>query len=220
MLPARRPRPAGRRLKTPRPPQPPSDDGTLRLAACDIAACEAMCCHDGVHLDEGEERRLHALVGRTPALRARLPAEYVVDAWSDGERVGRKTAVRPHEYRNPAWPAHFPRTRCVFADEAGMCELQKLGLARRQHPWRYKPFTCWMFPLGIDAETGALVQPDIDPAEDPAREPGYPGFVSQMPCGRHDPAGEPWYLALAGELMHYGTVRGLPENGSIAEDAG
>ena len=193
-------------------------DNALRLKACDISRCEAMCCHDGVHLDEGEERRLRALVEHTPALRARLPAEYVVDAWIEGEYAGRKTAVRAHDYRNPAWPAHFPRTRCVFADEAGMCELQKLGLARRQHPWRYKPFTCWMFPLGLDAETGAVEQPEVDAADDPSAGPGYPGFVSVMPCGRHDPQGEPWWQVLSGELARYAEVGGLPGHGSVASD--
>lgn len=194
-----------------------SDDRTLRLKSCDIAACEAMCCHDGVYLDEGEEVRLRALVDRTPALRAKLPADYIVDAWSDGERVGRKTAVRPHAYRNPAWPAHFPRTRCVFADEAGLCELQKLGHARSQHRWHYKPFTCWMFPLGLDDETGALVPPDVDPADDPQAEPGCPGFESVTPCGRHDPQGLPWWQALADELAHYDEVRTLPDFGSVGE---
>jgi hypothetical protein len=189
----------------------------LRLKYCDVSACEAMCCHDGVYLDGGEEQRLRALVERNPALRAKLPAEYVVDAIKDGELVGRKTAVRPHEYRNPQWPAHFPRTRCVFADQAGMCELQKLGLERHGKPWRYKPFTCWMFPLGLDADTEALVQPDPDPEEDPQNEPGYPGFESVTPCGRHDPEGEPWYQVLAGELAHYEAVRRLPEYGSIAQ---
>jgi len=190
----------------------------LRLKLCDLSACEAMCCHDGVYLDEGEERRLRALVERTPALRAKLPTEYVVDAVLDGEIVGRKTAVRLHEYRNPQWPAHFPRTRCVFADEAGLCELQKLGLERHSHAWHYKPFTCWMFPLGIDVDTGAVVQPEPMLHEGLQPESGDLGFESVTPCGRHDPQGEPWYLTLAGELAHYDAVRELPDYGSIAED--
>lgn len=190
----------------------------LRLKLCDVSACEAMCCHDGVYLDEGEERRLRALVERTPALRAKLPAEYVVDAALDGEIVGRKTAVRPHDYRNPHWPAHFPRTRCVFADEVGLCELQKLGLERKAKPWHYKPFTCWMFPLGIDVDTGAVVQPEPLLHEGLQPESGDLGFESVTPCGRHDPQGEPWYLTLASELTHYDAVRELPDYGSIADD--
>lgn len=188
----------------------------LRLKVCEIGQCEAMCCHDGVYLSEAEEARLQRLVEGTPELRARLPAEFIVDGWWYGRKLGRKTATRPHAYRNPAYPAHFPRTRCVFADEAGWCELQKLGLRRQQHPWRYKPFTCWMFPL--DATDGEAVPPSADPAEDPYNVRGYPGYVSVVPCGRHDPDGLPWRQALAAELANFEQVKHLPECGSLAED--
>src|SRR5579863_8288404 len=141
----------------------------LSLKPCDIAKCEAMCCHDGVYLSAIEERRLRQIVDGTPELRRRLPAEYVIDGWWNGRLLGRKTATRPHAYRNPDWPAHFPRTRCVFADEAGLCELQKLGLQRKHHPWRYKPFTCWMFPL--DEADGKPLPPSPEPTQDPYRAP-------------------------------------------------
>jgi hypothetical protein len=189
----------------------------LLLKTCNIAECGAMCCHDGVYLSEVEEQRLRQLVDSTPELRARLPAEYVIDGWWNGEHLGRKTATRLHEYRNPAWPAHFPRTRCVFAGEAGLCELQKLGLQRRQHPWRYKPFTCWMFPL--DEVDGKALPPSPDPTRDPYRTADYPGFVSAVPCGRHDAAGEPWQRALAHELRHFEAVKALAEFGSLAQSA-
>jgi hypothetical protein len=185
----------------------------LRLKSCNVAECEAMCCHDGVYLSAGEEQRLKQLVDSTPQLRARLPVHYVIDGSWNGRHLGRKTATRPHAYRNPDWPAHFPRTRCVFADEAGLCELQKLGLRRRQHAWRYKPFTCWMFPL--DEQQGQALPPTPDPQDDPYRTPLYPGFVSVVPCGRHDAAGKPWRAALAGELEYFERVKSLPEFGSI-----
>jgi hypothetical protein len=186
----------------------------LRLKTCDLGACEAMCCHDGVYLDGGEEARLRRLVARTSELRALLPKEFVVDGWWNGEQLGRKTATRPHAYRNPAYPAHFARTRCVFADAAGRCELQKLAVHRGLHPWHYKPFTCWMFPLGEEA--GVAVPPSADPADDPYRVPGYDGYVSVVPCGRHDPAGQPWKQALSRELEHFERVKDLPDFGSIA----
>lgn len=173
----------------------------LKLKVCDVRACEAMCCHDGVYLDAGEEARLRALVERTPALRARLPSEYVVEGRWNGRRLGRKTATRPHEYRNPDFPAHFPRTRCVFADAQGWCELEKLARARGRHPWEYKPTTCWMFPLDDDA--GVATPPPADPGEDPYRVRGYPGYVSVVPCGRHDPRGRPWRGALEQELRFH-----------------
>lgn len=173
----------------------------LKLEVCDLRACEAMCCHDGVYLDADEEAKLHALVERTPALRARLPQEYVVEGSWQGRWLGRKTATRPHDYRNPDYPAHFPRTRCVFADAQGWCELEKLGRVRRRHRWEYKPSTCWMFPL--DDIDGEAVPPSADPADDPHRVRGYPGYVSVVPCGRHDPEGRPWQQALEQELRFH-----------------
>jgi hypothetical protein len=173
----------------------------LKLEVCDVRACEAMCCHDGVYLSPEEEATLHRLVERTPSLRARLPSEYVVEGSWQGEKLGRKTATRPHAYRNPDYPAHFPRTRCVFADAQGWCELEKLGRARGRHRWHYKPFTCWMFPM--DDVDGEAVPPSADAADDPYRVPDYPGYVSVVPCGRHEPSGRPWRQALVQELRFH-----------------
>jgi hypothetical protein len=175
----------------------PSGDG-LCLSVCDVRACEARCCYDGVYLQPGEERDLRELVAREPALRARLPEEFIVDGYWDGEPLGRKTATRPHEYRSPEFPAHFARTRCVFADDAGFCELQKLALEKRLHPWTFKPTTCWMFPLQDD--DGVPAAPVASPAEDPYATPRYPGYANFVPCGRHDPQGRPWRMALHEEI--------------------
>ena len=177
----------------------------LKLQRCDIGKCEAMCCHDGVYLEPAEEAALRAIVEREPALRARLPGEYIVEGHWNGEHLGRKTATRPHDYRNPEYPSHFPRTRCVFADEAGYCELEKLARSRDEHPWKYKPFTCWMFPL--EATGRRTVPPPARAAEDPYRSQGYDGFVSRVPCGRHDPDGEPWRSVLEKELHYFHASR-------------
>jgi len=188
----------------------------LRLKTCDIGACEAMCCHDGVYLDAGEEARLRRLVEGSSELRQHLPTEYVVEGWWNGRYFGRKTATRPFTYRSTGYPAHFPRTRCVFADDLGLCALQKLAVRRGHHPWHYKPFTCWMFPLS--EENGAAVPPSADPRDDPYRVPGYAGYVSVVPCGRHDPAGRPWRETLAQELAHFERVKALPDFGSLPTD--
>lgn len=178
----------------------------LRLKTCDIRACEAQCCHDGVYLEPADEAALHAIVAREPGLRAKLPAEYVIEGHWNGEHLGRKTATRPHEYRNPSFPAHFPRTRCVFADDVGFCELEKLARGRGEHPWTYKPFTCWMFPL--EEDDGHAVPPPVLARDDPYQAPGYPGYVSRVPCGRHDADGLPWEQALESELQHFRRTRG------------
>ena len=177
----------------------------LKLKNCDIHACEALCCHDGVYLEPADEAALRAVVDSEPGLRAKLPPVYVVEGHWNGEHLGRKTATRPHAYRNPAFPAHFPRTRCVFADDVGFCELEKLARERGEHPWKYKPFTCWMFPL--EEEDGQAVPPPARAADDPYRAPGYPGYVSVVPCGRHDAAGKPWRQALEQELHYFQRTR-------------
>ena len=85
-----------------------------------------------------------------PALRALVPEEFIVDGHWGGELLGRKTATRAHDYRSADFPAHFTRTRCVFADAKGYCELEKLARTNGMHPWSFKPTTCWMFPLQDD----------------------------------------------------------------------
>ncbi len=133
--------------------------GTLKLSVCDIKRCEGRCCYDGVYLQPAEEEFLRELVARVPSLAANLPPEFIVDGWWAGEHLGRKTATRPVQYKAADFPAHFSRTRCVFSDDEGYCELEKFARARGQHPWTFKPTTCWMFPLqdedGDPAEPGA-----------------------------------------------------------------
>jgi hypothetical protein len=172
----------------------------LCLSVCDVRQCEARCCYDGVYLQGGEELKLRELVAREPVLRGRLPAEFIVDGYWDGELLGRKTATRPHDYRSPDFPAHFARTRCVFADAAGFCELQKLALAQGLHPWAYKPTTCWMFPLQDDS--GVPAAPVASPADDPYATESYPGYANFVPCGRHDAQGRPWREALQQEIAY------------------
>ncbi|MFM1886854.1 MAG: hypothetical protein RL026_2011 [Pseudomonadota bacterium] len=177
-----------------------SGDAGPRLRTCDIQQCEGMCCYDGACLDPNEEAFLHELVARVPALKAHLPAEYVVEASWQGESLGRKTATRPHRYTTPDFPAHFTQTRCVFADAAGFCELEKLARRLGKHPWTFKPGVCWQFPL--QEEEGQPVAPPSGSADDPYCVPGYPGYASCTQCGRNDPAGTPWREALRAEIEY------------------
>lgn len=189
----------------------PADSG-LRLSACNISDCEGACCYDGVYLMPGEEQFLRELVARVPELAASLPAEFIVDGTWNGQHLGRKTATRPVAYRSADFPAHFARTRCVFSDERGLCELEKFARARGQHPWTFKPATCWMFPLqDEDGEPAAPVQ---GPADDPYATPEYPGYSSCVSCGRHDPAGVPWRQALVHEIAYLEAAPQLPVLGT------
>jgi hypothetical protein len=186
--------------------------GELRLCHCDVTRCEAMCCYDGAYLDSQEEQFLHELVAKVPQLRAALPDPYVVDGYWNGEPLGRKTATRPHEYRNPQFPAHFMRTRCVFADAIGFCTLEKFARDRGQHPWTFKPSVCWLFPM--QESQGEAEAPVADPREDPHQAPDYPGYATVVSCGRHDPAGRPWTQALTGERAWLAQAKSLPILGS------
>jgi hypothetical protein len=177
-----------------------------RLARCDLAACEAMCCYDGVYLRPGEEARLVATVAAHPDFFGGLPGPFVVDGvWQDRIR-GRKTAVRPHVYASPAYPPHFAPTRCVFALADGRCSLQALAVRLGEHPWARKPRACWLHPLREGPEGPR--PPPVDPRDDPDRqEPAYPGFATSTACGRHRPDGLPWREALAPELAHLAEQR-------------
>jgi hypothetical protein len=178
------------------------------LAVCDVISCEGQCCYDGVYLQPGEEAFLRELVAKLPQLRAKLPEEFIVDGCWDGEPMGRKTATRPHEYQSPDFPAHFTRTRCVFGDSQGFCELEKFARSNGVHPWTFKPTTCWMFPLQDD--DGVPAQPVRGKRDDPYCTPEYPGYASCLPCGRHSAAGKPWREALAGEIDYLQAAPQLP----------
>jgi hypothetical protein len=186
--------------------------GELCMSTCDVLKCEGRCCYDGVYLQPGEEEFLTELVAKLPELRAKLPEQFVVDGYWDGESLGRKTATRPNEYRSADFPAHFTRTRCVFGDSLGFCELEKFARQNGQHPWSYKPTTCWMFPL--QDEDGAVAEPVRGVADDPYVTKDYPGYASCLPCGRHDPNGKPWRESLAREIEWLETAPQAPKLGT------
>jgi hypothetical protein len=191
---------------------------TLRLSTCDVRVCEGRCCYDGVYLQSNEEHFLRELVARVPELAAKVPEEFIVDGCWEGENMGRKTATRPVEYAAPDFPAHFTRTRCVFSDPAGFCELEKFARGRGQHPWSYKPTTCWMFPL--QDEDGKPAEPVRGPEDDPYRTPQYAGYASCVPCGRHDAKGQPWKKSLDREIAYLNAAAQLPVLGSPGHTVG
>jgi hypothetical protein len=183
-----------------------------RLKSCDVRQCEAMCCYDGAYLYDGEEAFLNELLDRVPELRSQVPAEYVVDGWWAGEKLGRKTATRAQEYRNPEYPVHFARTRCVFSDEVGFCRLESFARARGQHPWTFKPAICWLHPL--QEEGGRPEAPVANARVDPYRTTDYPGYSPHTTCGRPQLDGLPWRQVLRKEVRYLRAARQLPILGS------
>jgi hypothetical protein len=182
------------------------------LSRCDLEQCEGRCCYDGVYLLPAEEQFLQELVARVPALQAVVPKEFIVDGYWGGAFFGRKTATRPHEYRSADFPAHFSRTRCVFADAKGYCELEKLARSNGMHPWSFKPTTCWMFPL--QDEDDEPVAPVSGTHDDPYHSRDYPGYATCVPCGAHNSQGRPWREALREEIEYLTQAAKVPLLGS------
>ncbi|SMP01484.1 Tetratricopeptide repeat-containing protein [Laceyella tengchongensis] len=166
-----------------------------------LMKCEALCCYDGVYLLDGEEEKLKETVKNYPAYFTHLPEEFVVDGnWRD-LMVGRKTAVRPHQYQTDSYPIHFEPTRCVFTDENGLCSLQKVATDLDYHPWKFKPLACWAFPLRL--VDGKITGPPEKDEQDPDYvDETYPGYMKFVPCGCHHDQGESWVELYKQEIWY------------------
>jgi len=170
-----------------------------KLNYCDLADCEGICCSDGAFLLPEEERLIHRLVKKYPAHFSSLPATYIVDGEWEGN-FGRKTETYAYQYKDK--PAHFADTRCTFSEADGKCSLQTLAVKLGKHKWAYKPMGCWLFPLG--AENGKLISPPRTKREDPNNlGRRYPGFAAYTPCGKNQPKGRVWWIALKEEVQHF-----------------
>lgn len=182
-----------------------------RIAACRLENCRATCCHDGVWLSEEEARTLSALAGEHADLfrswGVDLPDEPILPAGREWKTATRE--ARPGELAGD-YPAHFPRTRCVFLDPQHRCAWQRLAVECGRDPWFWKPLTCWIHPLLIRSG-GSGSRPTLtlpSPETDNQRRPGYPGFSSCTHCGRPDSSGQPAGDTLRPELVRLGSICG------------
>lgn len=190
------------------------DAFTVKVKACELESCRATCCHDGVYLSSEEAAGLRKLVdvykGKLLSYGLSLPDAPVVEA-RGGKSL--KTATRMADEAELAldYPAHFPRTRCVFLDRQGRCGIQRLSMEQGRAPWFDKPLTCWIHPLVIQPVSRERSRPVItlvSPENDPQKGAGYPGFASCTHCGRPDNAGQPASEVLSAELKMLGEVSG------------
>jgi hypothetical protein len=175
----------------------------VKLRVCDPSECEARCCYDGVYLEDGEEAKINEIVASALGFFRKLPADFIMNgSWGDGRITGRKTAVRPYDFKAADFPAHFSRTRCVFCSEDHKCLLQVLAVQRGLHKWTYKPKACWMFPMELDDGKPAP-PPSVSESDPQCLDEEYPGFVKFVPCGRDRPDGDPWEQTLADEIEYW-----------------
>lgn len=185
-----------------------------KVKACELARCRATCCHDGVYLSAEEAEGVRDLVKKHHekllSYGLTLPSEPIASV-----RGGRsmKTVTRQADEGELAedYPAHFPKTRCVFLDREGRCGIQRLSMDLGHEAWFDKPLTCWIHPVVILPENRERSRPVItvvSPENDPQKADGYPGFASCTHCGRPDSSGEPASRVLAAELEMLSKVSG------------
>lgn len=173
-----------------------------KLTRCDLNVCQAMCCYDGVYLEEGEEGKLTEIIKQYPTYFKHLPDEPFIDGEWQGVVSGRKTATNPYTYTNEHFPTHFQQTRCVFATDEHLCSLQVASEKESEHPWDFKPKSCWMFPLREEKNQvqSPLGNHDKDPCDLGEEYPGYAKYVS---CGKHTPDGDKWETTLKDEIDYH-----------------
>lgn len=188
-----------------------------RIRPCELDRCRATCCHDGVYLSQEESQGIQKLMVEHKAEfdgyaadGLRLPGQAIIST-----RGGRslKTATRPADSAELAedYPAHFPKTRCVFLDQQGRCGIQMLSVQQGRAPWFDKPLTCWIHPIVILPATRERSRPLVtlvSPENDPQQAENYPGFASCTHCGRPDADGVAAKHALSAELAMLGYISG------------
>lgn len=118
------------------------------LERCHLEECQAYCCTGGVYLSvaQAEDIRAHAAL-----IQPHLPSERQDPAlWFDGNIEDDPE----HPDYSPVMgtqvlpdPTHRAGQGCAFLRPDRKCALQVAGVAAGEHPWRFKPFYCRLFPL-------------------------------------------------------------------------
>ena len=163
--------------------------------------CCGFCCYDGVYLKSGEEEKLRQIIIEHPN-DFNLPVDdYFMDGNWQNRVKGRKTAIKkckwPHNF-----PKHFNQTKCIFADDQGLCILQKIAIREKIHPWTYKPLSCCLFPLTL--KSGKLTPPPLaEEQDDYYVDDNYPGFINCLYCGQDCLDGDDWQNVLKDEIEYF-----------------
>jgi hypothetical protein len=184
---------------------------------CSLSSCHGMCCYNGVNVNEETAEVIERLVDEEAdffkGIGLDLPAKVIVDdeeygkftvenkEWS-GLCSIKKTAVKEKLFSNliEDYPKHFRNTVCIFTLDDGRCGLQVLAEAKGLHPWYYKPFTCWLFPILIAPGEN---QPEIllpSPEFEPWLMPDFDGYFTKVFCGKPSNCGQLGYILLEQEL--------------------
>jgi len=195
------------------------DSFATPLRVCDLANCMGHCCYDGVCLDSDEEHFITAVMDAHPVFfrQLNLTSE---NAFEEATFLGvdtRKTRVRRFRYPDVVnHPKHFDKTSCVFRFPDGRCSLQTLAMEHGEHPWAYKPLSCWLHPISLERNDRSILwipRKDTDHLTDEH----FPGFAPYTQCGEECPGGKPAWEALKWELETLGAIAGRDFYGEMRD---
>ena len=181
------------------------------LKQCSLSDCHGMCCYDGAYVGQESASIIKNLVKEESQffqdLGLNLPEEVIVEGEWEGSK-GLKTETIEHQFSEQLqeYPSHFNNTTCVFQVKDGRCSLQLLSEFKGFHPWYYKPFPCWLHPIGVSSDTKGNVITLYNNETDPCNLPNFDGYASKTLCGKIRKDGLPAYQVLKNELDYLGKI--------------
>lgn len=113
--------------------------------------CNGECCNYGVYTDKKEAEMILSIQDKVKTMMddsQSLDVSAWFEAPEEDEDFDSGVAVG----------TQIINGKCTFLDKNGLCSLQKLAYSENQHPWKYKPLYCILFPLTV--WNGALTVDD------------------------------------------------------------
>ncbi|HMU43649.1 MAG TPA: DUF3109 family protein [Ignavibacteriaceae bacterium] len=104
--------------------------------------CSGECCNYGVYTDSKEAENLLSIKDKIIPLLDESQSKNVSEWFEAPEK--------DEDFESGiAVGTQIINDKCTFLDKSGLCTLQKLALLEGEHPWKYKPLYCYLFPLTI-----------------------------------------------------------------------
>lgn len=143
--------------------------------------CNGECCNYGVYADLKEAEAILNIKDKIIPLMDETQSTEInkwFEAPEEDEDFESGTAVG----------TEIINGKCTFLDKNGLCTLQKLAIIEGEHPWKYKPIYCILFPLTIYQGAVTIDDEHIDRLKH---------------CNKTDQNGLTIYQACRDELKHF-----------------
>lgn len=121
------------------------------VCRCTLDQCQARCCGGGVAIKV--EHANDILAHQQLILPHVPPANRDPQTWfewefeNDDDHPEGGTCIGTQVVADSTHP---DGQRCIFLRSDRRCALQVAGVAAGEHPWRFKPFYCSLYPLVFD----------------------------------------------------------------------